>query len=233
MISSLKIGLMLPINNTTMEVELTAWLPAGTQCTTLRIPRCTGMLTADSIPAYKADALELAKQFRTEGIDILAYGCTAASFIAGPAAETTLTQELMEATGTPVVTTARAMVQALQDAHAEDVAVVTPYQDAVNHQIKAFLTDGGIRVRALDCLQRPAPCPCRWLHRSHMASPGPPSRCASSCPSPLARSPKPPHAQWNRRKYATPSLGPACVPSRAQRPNSPGASTTKYAPGSA
>ena len=148
----LKIGLMVPINNTTMEGELTAWLPAGTQCKTLRIPRGKGMLTADSIPAYKANALELAKQFRAEGIDILAYGCTAASFIAGPAAETALTQELMDATGTPVVTTARAMVQALQDAHAQDIAVVTPYQDAVNNQIKAFLTDGGIRVRAFDSL---------------------------------------------------------------------------------
>ena len=152
MTAPLKIGLMVPINNTTMEGELTAWLPPGTQCKTLRIPRGKGMLTADSIPAYKANALALAKQFRAEGIDILAYGCTAASFIAGPAAETALTQELMEATGTPVVTTARAMVQALQDAHAEDVAVVTPYQDAVNNQIKAFLTDGGIRVRAFDSL---------------------------------------------------------------------------------
>lgn len=54
---------------------------------TLRIPRgqglLTGLLTADSIPAYKAQALELAKQFRAEGIDILVYGCTAASFLAG------------------------------------------------------------------------------------------------------------------------------------------------------
>ena len=44
------------------------------------------------------------------------------------------------------------MVLALQDAKAQDVAVVTPYQDAVNQQIKVFLTDGGIRVRAFDSL---------------------------------------------------------------------------------
>ena len=150
--TTLKVGLMVPINNTTMEGELAAWLPAGAKVRTLRIPRGKGMLTADSIPAYKAQALQLARQFRDEGIDILAYGCTAASFIAGPAAESTLTQELMEATGTPVVTTARAMVLALQDAKAHDVAVVTPYQDAVNEQIKVFLTDGGIRVRAFDSL---------------------------------------------------------------------------------
>ena len=152
MATNLHVGLMVPINNTTMEGELTAWLPPGTRCTTLRIPRGKGMLTAASIPAYKAQALQLAKKFRTQGIDILAYGCTAASFIAGPAEESTLTQELIEATGTPVVTTARAMVEALQDAQAHDIAVVTPYQDAVNDQIRLFLTDGGIRVRAFDSL---------------------------------------------------------------------------------
>lgn len=52
---------------------------------TLRIPRGQGMLTSESITAYKA-TLELAKQFRSAGIDILAYGFTAASVIAGPAA---------------------------------------------------------------------------------------------------------------------------------------------------
>ena len=86
MTTPLHIGLMVSINNTTMEGELTSWLPAGTRCTTLRIPRGKGMLTSESIPAYNAAALELAKQFRSAGIDILAYGCTAASVIAGPAA---------------------------------------------------------------------------------------------------------------------------------------------------
>ena len=48
----LKVGLMVPINNTTMERELTSWLPAGTQCVTLRIPRAKGMLTSAAIPAF-------------------------------------------------------------------------------------------------------------------------------------------------------------------------------------
>ena len=38
-IGPLRVGLMVPINNTTMERELLAWLPAGSRCTTLRIPR--------------------------------------------------------------------------------------------------------------------------------------------------------------------------------------------------
>jgi len=155
MTKPLKVGLMVPINNTTMERELTAWLPAGTECVTLRIPRGKGMLTSETIPAYKAQALKLAEEFSDHDIDILAYGCTAAGFISGPAADTELARSLSEVTGKPVVTTARAMVEALNDAGVNDIAVVTPYLEAVNTQLKAFLADGGIRVRAFDSLYAP------------------------------------------------------------------------------
>jgi maleate cis-trans isomerase len=147
---SLSVGLMVPINNTTMERELLAWLPPGTRCQTLRIPREKGLLTPETLPAYKARAIELAKSFHD--IDIVAYGCTAAGFIAGPAADSELAAELAAVTGRPVVTTARAMVEAIAAAGANDIALVTPYQDLVNTRLKAFLADGGIRVRRFDSL---------------------------------------------------------------------------------
>lgn len=59
----LKVGLMVPANNTTMERELTAWLPDGSRCVTLRIPRGAGLLTKETLPPYKASALELAASF--------------------------------------------------------------------------------------------------------------------------------------------------------------------------
>jgi maleate cis-trans isomerase len=152
MTTALKVGLMVPINNTTMERELTAWLPAGTQCVTLRIPRGKGLLTRETIAAYKAEALTLAESFKDHDIDILAYGCTAAGFISGPAADAALARELGEVSGKPVVTTARAMVAALNAAGVNDIAVVTPYLEAVNTQLKAFLADAGIRVSAFDSL---------------------------------------------------------------------------------
>jgi maleate cis-trans isomerase len=45
------------------------------------------------------------------------------------------------------VTTARSMVLALQEIGAKKIALVTPYLDAVNTQLKAFLADGGITVK--------------------------------------------------------------------------------------
>ena len=146
----LNVGLMVPINNTTFEGELRAWLPAGSTCTTLRIPRGKDMLSAATLPAYKAQALALAARFAGADIDVVAYGCTAAGFIDGPAGDAELARALAATTGKPVVTTARSMVRALQEVGAKNIALVTPYLDAVNVRIKAFLADGGIHVRRFD-----------------------------------------------------------------------------------
>lgn len=147
MVTALSVGLMVPINNTTMEDELLAWLPEGSTCTTLRIPRGEELLTLKTLPAYKAQALSLAARFAGADVDVVAYGCTAAGFISGPVGDARLAGELAAITGKPVVTTARSMVLALQESKARDIALVTPYMDTVNEQLQAFLIDGGIRVK--------------------------------------------------------------------------------------
>jgi maleate cis-trans isomerase len=151
----LRVGLMVPSNNTTMEGELSAWLPAGSTVTTVKIPRGPGLLTAETIPAYRDSAIALARRHFGQGIDLIAYGCTAAGFILGPSGDAELTAMLTEATGLPVVTTARAMVSALQHDQAKRVAVVTPYQDSVNAQLTAFLGDGGIEIVRLETFRAP------------------------------------------------------------------------------
>lgn len=145
---SLKIGLMVPANNTTMEPELRAWLD-GAPCRTLRIPRGKGLLGPAEIPAYVEQALELAKAYDPAQTDIVAYGCTAAGFIGGPARDAEIQQKLAAITGKPVVTTASAMIAVLRDIGAQRVAVVTPYLDLVNQRLCAYLGQSGITVTKL------------------------------------------------------------------------------------
>lgn len=149
----LRVGLMVPANNTTMEHELAAWLPQGSTVTRVGIPRGPGLLTPETIPAYRDAAVALAKEsFSPATHDLIAYGCTAAGFISGPKGDAELAAQLAEVTGLPVVTTARAMVLALQASGAKRVAVVTPYAEAVNRQLAAFLEEGGIAVVRLETL---------------------------------------------------------------------------------
>ncbi len=144
---TLHVGLMVPANNTTMERELVTWLPRGSTCTTQRIPRGKGMLTRETLSEYMAQALKLAEAFDDPKVDVVAYGCTAAGFIAGPSGDKALQNSLVNITGKSVVTTARSMVTALQDIGVTKIALVTPYLDPVNTQLKAFLADGGITVK--------------------------------------------------------------------------------------
>ncbi len=155
MAAAIHVGLMVPSNNTTFERELPGMLPSGSRCTTLRIPRGQGLLTPATLPAYKAGALKLAEQFARMDVDVVAYGCTAAGFIDGPAGDARLARELAAVTGKTVVTTARSMVLGLQEIGAKRIALVTPYLDAVNDQLKLFLADGGIEVRRFNSFFAP------------------------------------------------------------------------------
>ena len=82
---------MVPANNTTMERELAAWLPEGSTVTTVKIPRGEGLLTRDTIPAYRDRAIALARKHFSGGeVELLAYGCTAAGFLSGPVGDAEL-----------------------------------------------------------------------------------------------------------------------------------------------
>jgi len=147
--NALRVGLMVPADNWTMERELVAWLPPGSSCMTLHLPYGKGTLTPADIPAYAARAMALAKSFEGEPIDIVVYGCTSAGILAGPRRDAETAVSLAKATGTPVVTAAASMVDALRHAGAREVALVTPYQEPVNGRLKAFLAAADINVRKL------------------------------------------------------------------------------------
>jgi len=144
-----RIGLLVPINNTTMEGELLAWLPAGSTCRTLRIPRQKGLLTLADIPAYAAKGVEIAGSFRDDPVDLVVYGCTAAGILAGRQRDAEIVAALTEATGRPTVSTVNAMVAWLAEVGARNIALVTPYQDDVNEQLCRLMDSCGIGVRIL------------------------------------------------------------------------------------
>jgi maleate cis-trans isomerase len=155
MAKPLKIGLMVPANNTTMEGEMLQWLPAGATCRTLRIPRQPGLLTKATLPAYVDQAMKLAEQFAEDSVDLVVYGCTAAGILAGPERDAEIAGSLTKITGTPCVTTANSMVVSLQEARARDIALVTPYSAEVNEQLKTLLARSSIAVRRMSSFEAP------------------------------------------------------------------------------
>lgn len=149
MTQAMRIGLMVPVNNTTMDTEMRAWLPAGSTCITLRIPRGKGVLTPADLPEYVGQAMKMAEAFADGRVDLVVYGCTAAGFMMGPARDAEIASGLAAVTGKPVVTTASAMVAVLRHLQAREIALVTPYTDLVNERLQAFLAQSDIRVGVL------------------------------------------------------------------------------------
>jgi maleate cis-trans isomerase len=150
--AAMRVGLLVPANNTTMAAELVAWLPAGSTCRRIGIPRGKGLLRTEDLPDYLAQAARLAAEFARDDIDLVVYGCTAAGLLAGPARDAQIAADLARVTGKPVVTTASSMVAALAGTGVRRIAVVTPYADAVNEQLRAFLEQSGIGVAVLASL---------------------------------------------------------------------------------
>jgi maleate cis-trans isomerase len=106
------------------------------------------------VPAYQAASISLAEQFNAD-LDIIVYGCTAASFIAGLEADKTLATRLQQMRGTPVVTATASMLAELRDAGAQTIGLVTPYSDEVNTSLVAVLAGAGIAVAAIERLPAP------------------------------------------------------------------------------
>jgi maleate cis-trans isomerase len=144
-----RIGLLVPANNTTMHTELPAWLGAASSCQRTGIPRAPGLLTLADLPPYVDQAFSLARAFAAGGFDATVYGCTAAGILAGPERDAGIARELETITGLPTVTTAGAMLAWLRETGARRIALLTPYQDAVNAQLSEFLGSAGIEVGAL------------------------------------------------------------------------------------
>ena len=80
--------------------------------------------TCRPTPRPRSTAIE---PFAQEQFDLVIYGCTAAGFLGGPAGNARMVERLRERTGATVVSTAGAMIDALQSAGVTETAVVTPY----------------------------------------------------------------------------------------------------------
>ena len=154
-LSPIRVMLVVPENNTTMHQELLAWLPQGSSCEVVRVPRGKGLLTQETLPAYKESTIAVCQKATGLKFDIVAYGCTAAGFILGPDGDREMAERIASVTGKPVVTTAASMVQALQAINAKKISLLTPYQDNVNDQLKLFLSAGDIHVQHFDSFYAP------------------------------------------------------------------------------
>jgi len=146
---STRIGLIVPSSNTNVEPDCLMLCPTGVTIHSAR----SGGYDVDAIPdstqmrKFVRQSLDQnCKDLMDARVDLIAYGCTSATLSDGPAFDTAFCAKLTEMTGRPAVTTAGALVEAIQHIGAKQVAFTSPYVKTLSAESVKFLSDSGIDV---------------------------------------------------------------------------------------
>ncbi len=84
----IRVMVVLPENNSTIEPEITALCPALAPLAVARVKRPPRTLLLEDLPAYADATLDAITPFANQPWDLVIYGCTAAGFSAVPTAMT-------------------------------------------------------------------------------------------------------------------------------------------------
>jgi len=82
--------------------------------------------------------------------DIVIFGCTSGSLLEGTKWNEAIIGKMSNTENTLVTTTSNAVTEALKVMQLTDIAVGTPYTDAVNRKLVEYLSEMGIRVTRID-----------------------------------------------------------------------------------
>jgi maleate isomerase len=147
MTQGLRIGLLVPSSNTTMEPDFYAMAPMGVTVHTARMR--LSQVTPEALIRMAEDTEGGAGLLADAGVDIIVYGCTTGSLVGGVEWEEGLVGRIEEETGIPAVSTSSAVVEALRTLGAKRIGVATPYSEELNGLEKSFLEDLGFQVTGI------------------------------------------------------------------------------------
>lgn len=153
----MRIGLLTPAGNTTIEDDFARWMPDSLRLHVNRLftgsPRNPktpeGLLT--SLQEMGDSVEEPTRLLGTALVDVIAFGCTGGSFLNGPGYDQEITNKIsVAARGVKVVVAAGAVVDALNELGVRRIAVCTPYPEELNERLRTFYTAAGFDIVSFD-----------------------------------------------------------------------------------
>lgn len=144
----MRIGLIVPSSNTVVErdfaVLIGGW--ASLHSARMYLAETTEAAERSMIRDYVPQAVTDLATLRP---DVVVFACTSAGAVLGPDAERQLIADISTKTGAAVVSTNRAVKDAIARRAPNRIAVITPYVDELNQRIRTGLEMDGFSVAAI------------------------------------------------------------------------------------
>jgi maleate isomerase len=131
-----------------LREELRQFLPEGVEMVSAHVyvpPGIVGVEEVAEIAASPDIAIAAQRLMRFQPA-CFAFLSTACSFINGPGHDTEIGDRIRQATGVQAVTTSSAVLRALRTLDIKRVATATPYVEALDKKLTAFLEGNGFAV---------------------------------------------------------------------------------------
>ena len=131
----MRLGLLLPSSNSTMEPELNSVLQKLSTPLSVHTARLTlKKVDSKSLLKMKEELKTETKKLIDADIDILLYGCTSGSLLHGKAYSLALIEQMDNLLGTTdkTTTTASCVLNSLERLSVKNISVITPYSKDIN-----------------------------------------------------------------------------------------------------
>lgn len=139
-----RVGLLVPSVNTMVEPEFWRLAPPTASVHSARMRNST--CGVDDARRMLAHAERAADEVGSALVDIVAFACTASSFVDGREGEAALRDSIAAAANAPAITTSGAVAEALRSLGSHRVALYTPYPAELNDHEEEFLATQGIET---------------------------------------------------------------------------------------
>ena len=145
----IRIGLIPPSTNTTVEPDFRMAAPASVTIHTHRM-YSGPEFSSENTDAMNSGVEQAARYLATAKVDVIVYACTGGSFYKGRGYDEELIQLIERTAGVPAVATAHAAAQALESLGVKNISVATPYPEWINEQLGTYYRQAGFNVLNVD-----------------------------------------------------------------------------------
>jgi maleate isomerase len=142
-----RVGLILPATNLLLETALPRMAPEGVTFHTARL-KTTSSASPDALKEMSKQIIDAARDLAAAEVDLIAYCCTASSFIQGRAHDEEVIGEIAEKTKLPTVTTMGSIVDALKQLGVRRLITVSPYVTELEELESKYLEREGFSIAA-------------------------------------------------------------------------------------